>query len=342
LIHVSDLSWTKKVKHPSEFTQIGEEINVMVLEIDKDNRRLSLGHKQLEENPWEVFENIFTIDSTHEGTIIDVFDKGAIVALPYGVEGFVATKNMMKEDGTVAKVDEKLNFKVLEFNKLSTRIILSHSRTFEEPKKLEITPPAKQPAKQPRSQTEDTKMTAKKLQDSLEKTTLGDIAALSALKEEMEATANKKVSKKKPKAEDVETTENEIVVEQSETIEATEEQQFEVGAATEQPEVVEISEQTEVAEVVAEQQPEVAEVVEQQPEVAEVVEQQPEVAEVVEQQPEVETATEQPEVIEVAEQTEVAEVVAEQQPEVVEITEINAVEVEQPVETTIETDENKE
>ena len=339
LIHVSDLSWTKKVKHPSEFTQIGEEINVMVLEIDKDNRRLSLGHKQLEENPWEVFENIFTIDSTHEGTIIDVFDKGAIVALPYGVEGFVATKNMMKEDGTVAKVDEKLNFKVLEFNKLSTRIILSHSRTFEEPKKLEITPPAKQPAKQPRSQTEDTKMTAKKLQDSLEKTTLGDIAALSALKEEMEATANKKASKKKPKAEDVETTENEIVVEQSETIEATEEQQFEVGAATEQPEVVEISEQPEVTEVVVEQQPEVVE----QPEVIEISE-QPEVAEVevVEQQPEVETATEQPEVIEVAEQTEVAEVVAEQQPEVVEITEINAVEVEQPVETTIETDENKE
>ena len=128
LIHISDLSWTKKIKHPSEFTQIGSEIEVVVLEIDKDNRRLSLGHKQLEENPWDVFETIFTPDSIHEGTIIEMLDKGAVVALPYGVEGFATPKHLVKEDGTSAKMDEKMNFKVIEFNKDAKRIILSHSR----------------------------------------------------------------------------------------------------------------------------------------------------------------------------------------------------------------------
>ena len=132
LIHISDLSWTKKIKHPSEFTQIGSEIEVVVLEIDKDNRRLSLGHKQLEENPWDVFETIFTPDSIHEGTIIEMLDKGAVVALPYGVEGFATPKHLVKEDGTTAKMDEKLNFKVIEFNKDSKRIILSHSRIHED------------------------------------------------------------------------------------------------------------------------------------------------------------------------------------------------------------------
>jgi len=189
LIHISDLSWTKKVKHPSEFTQIGENIEVMVLEIDKENRRLSLGHKQLEENPWEVFENIFTVDSFHEGTIIEIFDKGAIVALPYGVEGFVTPKHMVKEDGSSAKLDEKLNFKVLEFNKTSKRIILSHSRTFEDLRKDES------PIK-PRSTSEETKLAAKKLKASLEKTTFGDITELAALKEEMEATEKKGTKKK--------------------------------------------------------------------------------------------------------------------------------------------------
>jgi small subunit ribosomal protein S1 len=126
LIHISDLSWTKKIKHPAEFTTVGADIEVVVLEIDKDNRRLSLGHKQLEENPWDVFETIFTVDSVHEGTIIDIFDKGAVVALPYGVEGFVTPKHLVKEDGSPAKVEDKMEFKVIEFNKSSKRIILSH------------------------------------------------------------------------------------------------------------------------------------------------------------------------------------------------------------------------
>ncbi|HPA87793.1 MAG TPA: 30S ribosomal protein S1, partial [Bacteroidales bacterium] len=125
LIHISDLSWTKKIKHPAEFTSIDSEIEVIVLEIDKENRRLSLGHKQLEENPWDVFETLFTIDSVHEGTVVEVFDKGAVIALPYGVEGFVTPKHLVKEDGTMAKVDEKLEFKVIEFNKSAKKIILS-------------------------------------------------------------------------------------------------------------------------------------------------------------------------------------------------------------------------
>ena len=191
LIHISDLSWTKKVKHPSEFTQIGEEINVSVLEIDKENRRLSLGHKQLEENPWDVFESIFMLDTIHEGTILELFDKGAIVALPYGVEGFVTPKHMVKEDGSSAKLDEKLNFKVIEFNKSSKRIILSHSRTFEDLRKEE--------PRKARSASEETKLAARKLKATLEKTTLGDITELAALKEEMEATEKKSEEKKTAK-----------------------------------------------------------------------------------------------------------------------------------------------
>ena len=132
LIHISDLSWTKKIKHPSEFTQIGADIDVIVLEIDTENRRLSLGHKQLEDNPWDVFETVFTVGSVHEGTIVNLMDKGATVQLEYGVEGFVTPKHLTKEDGSKAKLNEKLPFKVIEFNKDSHRIILSHSRTFEE------------------------------------------------------------------------------------------------------------------------------------------------------------------------------------------------------------------
>lgn len=132
LIHISDLSWTKKIKHPSEFTQIGADIDVVVLEIDTENRRLSLGHKQLEDNPWDVFETVFTVGSVHEGTIVNLMDKGATVQLEYGVEGFVTPKHLSKEDGSKAKLNEKLPFKVIEFNKDSHRIILSHSRTFEE------------------------------------------------------------------------------------------------------------------------------------------------------------------------------------------------------------------
>ncbi len=179
LIHISDLSWTKKIKHPSEFTQIGADIDVQVLEIDKDNRRLSLGHKQLEENPWDVFETIFTNGSIHEGTIVEMVEKGAVIALPYGVEGFATPKHLVKEDGSQAKVDEKLNFKVIEFNKDSKRIILSHSRIFEDEAKVERNEARK--AKRAAKRVEETPM----LNQPIEKATLGDLEALAALKEKL-------------------------------------------------------------------------------------------------------------------------------------------------------------
>ena len=179
LIHISDLSWTKKIKHPSEFTQIGADIDVQVLEIDKDNRRLSLGHKQLEENPWDVFETIFTVGSIHEGPIVEMLEKGAVIALPYGVEGFATPKHLVKEDGTQAQVDEKLNFKVIEFNKDSKRIILSHSRIFEDEARAEKAE-AKKAAKKAKVAEE-----APVMSTPIEKTTLGDISALAALKEKL-------------------------------------------------------------------------------------------------------------------------------------------------------------
>ena len=182
LIHISDLSWTKKVKHPAEFTQIGAPIEVVGLEIDKENRRLSLGHKQLEENPWDVFETIFTVDSVHEGTITEIFDKGAVVALPYGVEGFATPRHLVKEDGSQAKVDEKLEFKVIEFNKAAKRIIVSHSRVFEDAQKSE------EKAKK-NAEEKSTKKAVKQVKEKLEKTTLGDITELAALKEQMTADA---------------------------------------------------------------------------------------------------------------------------------------------------------
>ena len=180
LIHISDLSWTKKVKHPSEFTQIGADIEVQVLEIDKENRRLSLGHKQLEENPWDVFETVFTVGSIHEGTIIELLDKGAVVALPYGVEGFATPKHLVKEDGSQAQLDEKLEFKVIEFNKEAKRIILSHSRIFEDAAKAEEK--AEKKAKKTSTKKEETPM----IQNQAASTTLGDIDALAALKEQLE------------------------------------------------------------------------------------------------------------------------------------------------------------
>ena len=172
LIHISDLSWTKKIKHPAEFTAIGEDIEVVVLEIDKENRRLSLGHKQLEENPWDVFESIFTIGSIHEGTVTNKIEKGVLVALPYGVEGFAGVKHIVKQDSSMAKVDEKLDFKVMEFSKTAKRIILSHTKTFEEEKKG--------------SDTRKGTTKAKKVNLNIEKTTLGDVTDLAALKEKLE------------------------------------------------------------------------------------------------------------------------------------------------------------
>ncbi len=181
LVHISDLSWTKKVKTPSEFTQVGAELEVVVLEIDKENRRLSLGHKQLEENPWDVFETVFTEGSEHEGTIVELMDKGAVVQLEYGVEGFATPKHLVKEDGSHAQQGEKLTFKVLEFNKDSKRIILSHSRTFEDTQRE-----AARQEKKSAKKTTAKKEAAPAIQNQAAGQTLGDLETLAELKAQME------------------------------------------------------------------------------------------------------------------------------------------------------------
>ncbi len=204
LIHISDLSWTKKVKHPAEFTQIGADIDVVVLEIDKENRRLSLGHKQLEENPWEAFESQFTVDSVHEGTITEMTDKGAVVSLGENIEGFAPARQLTKEDGTTAKVGETLPFKVMEFSKSTRRILLSHTRIFEEAKRAE----EKAEKAERRAEADDTKSTVKKINASVEKTTLGDIEGLAQLKADLEeAEAAKPKAKKAAKAKEAEVAE---------------------------------------------------------------------------------------------------------------------------------------
>ena len=200
LIHISDLSWTKKVKHPGEFTSVGADIEVVVLEIDKENRRLSLGHKQLEENPWNEFENQYSVDSIHEGTITEMTDKGAVVALGENIEGFCPARQLVKEDGTTPKTGDKLNCKILEFSKATQRITLSHLRTYEEAKRAEI---AAEKAEK-RAAADATKSTVKKINASVEKTTLGDIAGLAALKSAMEAAEAKSAKKAAAKKEDEE------------------------------------------------------------------------------------------------------------------------------------------
>ena len=192
LIHISDLSWTKKVKHPGEFTQIGAPIEVVVLEIDKDNRRLSLGHKQLEENPWNEFENQFSVDSVHEGTITEMTDKGAVVSLGENVEGFAPTRHLTKEDGSMPVVGEKLPFRVIEFSKATKRITLSHTRVYEEVRRAEKN--AEKADK--KAAAEATKSAVKKINASVEKTTLGDIAGLAQLKDAMEAAAKAQKAEK--------------------------------------------------------------------------------------------------------------------------------------------------
>ena len=182
LIHISDLSWTKKIKHPGEFTQVGADIEVVVLEIDKENRRLSLGHKQLEENPWNEFEGQFAIDTIHKGTVTELTDKGAIVSLGENIDGFAPAKQLVKEDGTTLKAGETADFKVIEFSKATKRITLSHTRIFEEAKRAEV---AAEKAEK-RAAAEATKSSVKKIQASVEKTTLGDIAGLAELKAQME------------------------------------------------------------------------------------------------------------------------------------------------------------
>ena len=192
LIHISDLTWTKKIKHPAEFTQIGAEIEVVVLEIDKDNRRLSLGHKQLEDNPWNAFEAQFAVDSIHQGTVSELTEKGAIISLGDNVEGFAGSRQLVKEDGTTAKEGETLDFKVLEFSKATKRILLSHTRIFEEVKKQEA-----QAEKNERRKADDAaKESVKKINASVEKTTLGDISSLAELKARMEESAAEAKPKK--------------------------------------------------------------------------------------------------------------------------------------------------
>jgi small subunit ribosomal protein S1 len=182
LIHISDLSWSKKIKHPAEFTKIGEDIDVVVIDVDEENRRLSLGHKQLEENPWDVFETVFTVDSVHQGTVITLNDKGAVVSLPYGVEGFAPNRHLKKQDGSTIKADETADFKVLEFSKENKKIILSHTRLFEEDPRVSKARSAKKEASESRS----TQQKVKKVQEKLEKTTLGDLDVLANLKSEIE------------------------------------------------------------------------------------------------------------------------------------------------------------
>jgi len=183
LVHISDLSWTKKIKHPSEFTSIGEPLEVVVLEVDQENRRLSLGHKQLEENPWNEYENTYSVGSVHEGTITAMGEKGATVTLAEGVTGFCSNRNLVKEDGTTAKEGEKLPFKVTEFNKGSKKITLSHTRTYEEAKREE----ARKEAREKDTEANSTQKVVRKLKDNLEKTTLGDISSLADLKSRLEA-----------------------------------------------------------------------------------------------------------------------------------------------------------
>mgnify|MGYP002519502777 FL=1 len=182
LIHISDLSWTKKVKHPNEFTSVGADIEVVVLEIDKENRRLSLGHKQLEENPWNAIEQQFAVDTVHTGTITELTDKGAIVSLAENVEGFAPAKQLVKEDGTTLKAGETAEFKVIDFSKATKRITLSHSRLFEEARRAEA---AAEKAER-KAAADATKSSVKKIQQSVEKTTLGDIAGLAELKAQLE------------------------------------------------------------------------------------------------------------------------------------------------------------
>ncbi|MCI2082535.1 MAG: 30S ribosomal protein S1 [Bacteroidales bacterium] len=194
LVHISDLSWTKKIKHPSEFTSIGDNMEVIVLEVDQENRRLSLGHKQLEPNPWDQFETTYTIGSVHDGTVSQLVDKGAIISLEEGVEGYCSAKNLVKEDGTAVIAGEKLPFKVIEFNKSNKKIILSHTRTYES------APLKGEGRDSEKGESESTQRAVKKLKANLEKTTLGDISELAALKTEMENSAKEEEAKSEAEA----------------------------------------------------------------------------------------------------------------------------------------------
>lgn len=195
LVHVSDLSWTKKIKHPSEFVKVGDTLQVVVLELDAENRRLALGHKQLEENPWNTFETIFTVGSVHKGTLNQKTEKGAIVELPYGIEGFAAIKQIAKEDGKLAEVGETLDFKVLEFSKDDKKIVLSHTKVHTD------TPDEPKEARKPAPKGSGASKQIKQVNSEVEKSTLGDIEALSDLKKSMKNEVKEAPKEEKPKAE---------------------------------------------------------------------------------------------------------------------------------------------
>lgn len=192
LIHISDLSWSKKINHPHEFTKVGDTLDVVVLEVNAEERKLSLGHKQLEENPWDTFETIFTVDSIHQGTVTKITDKGAVINLPYGVEGFAPTKHMTKTDGKMAQVEETLEFKIIEFNKDSKRILASHSKHVDDAKAEEKAVETEKKKKE----TKATSASVKKVKESVEKTTLGDLEVLASLKTTMEKTEKGTKAKK--------------------------------------------------------------------------------------------------------------------------------------------------
>jgi small subunit ribosomal protein S1 len=175
IVHISDLSWSKKIKHPAEFTKVGELMDVIVLSVDMENRRLSLGHKQLEENPWDVFESIFLMGTIHEGTVVSVNDKGAQIDLPYGVVAFCPNRHAVKEDGSTLRADEKVQFNIIEFNRDSKKIVVSHTRTFRDELENEA-----------EKEKKSTANAIKKINEANEKTTLGDLEALSNLKDAME------------------------------------------------------------------------------------------------------------------------------------------------------------
>ena len=259
LIHISDLSWTKKIKHPSEVTELAAPIQVQVLDIDKENRRLSLGHKQLEENPWDVFETIFTVGSIHEGTIVELLDKGAVISLPYGVEGFATPKHLVKEDNSQAQVEEKMQFKVIEFNKDAKRIIVSHSRIHEDITGEDSRRKGKRSGKKEGGNESPAAIPA------MEKTTLGDIGELAALKEKFDNQKVEAFKKEAAKTTDVKTeapvveaepeTKEEVVSKAAET-EVTEEVQSEVKPKASKKEVTDELKSEEKPETVKTAEPE--------------------------------------------------------------------------------------
>lgn len=185
MVHVSDLSWVKRYSHPSEFTKTGSELEVVVLDIDNENRKLTLGHKQIEEDPWDTFENVFPVGSVHEATVLSVEDKGAIVLLPYGLEAFAPKKHLSKKEGGILAADEKAEFKVIEFSRNDKKIIVSHARIWEEAEREAV----EGEKKEKKAEREKASKTVKTMQKNIEKTTLGDLSALSELKERMDAKA---------------------------------------------------------------------------------------------------------------------------------------------------------